>query len=63
MGPVAPIFPVPAGGMGLERVPELCRFYGRDAILLVGGDLHRHGPDLAENCRGFVRLVREAMRE
>jgi ribulose-bisphosphate carboxylase large chain len=57
MGRVAPIFPVPAGGMNLGRVPELCRFYGRDSILLVGGDLHRHGPDLAENCRQFVRIV------
>jgi ribulose-bisphosphate carboxylase large chain len=59
MGALAPIFPVPAGGMSLERVPELCRFYGKDSILLVGGDLHRHGPDLAENCRKFVRLVRQ----
>jgi ribulose-bisphosphate carboxylase large chain len=51
------IFPVPAGGMSLERVPDLVAFYGRDAILLIGGDLHRHGPDLAESCRAFRRLV------
>jgi ribulose-bisphosphate carboxylase large chain len=40
-------------------VPELCRFYGRDSILLIGGDLHRHGPDLTENCHKFIELVRE----
>jgi ribulose-bisphosphate carboxylase large chain len=60
MGSLRPIFPVPAGGMSLGRVPELCEFYGLDAVLLVGGDLHRHGPDLAENCRKFIELVRRA---
>ncbi len=59
MGQIKSIFPVPAGGMGLTRVPDLCKFYGNDSILLIGGDLHRHGPDLVENCRKFVELVRE----
>ncbi len=54
---IRPIFPVPAGGMSLERVPELCEFYGPEAILLIGGDLHRHGPDLVQSCREFRRLV------
>ena len=58
MGSIASIFPAPAGGMKVDRVPELCRFYGKDAVLLIGGDLHRQGPDLAENCRQFARLVR-----
>jgi ribulose-bisphosphate carboxylase large chain len=57
MGPIAPILPAPAGGMTVDRVPELCRFYGKDCVLLIGGDLHRHGPDLAENCRRFARLI------
>lgn len=57
MGAVSPIFPAPAGGMKVSRVPELCRFYGQDSVLLIGGDLHRQGPDLAENCRRFARLV------
>ena len=60
MGPVSPIFPAPAGGMQVKRVPELYQFYGRDCVLLIGGDLHRHGPDLAENCRQFARLVAQA---
>lgn len=51
------IFPVPAGGMSLDRVQELYEFYGADMILLIGGDLHRHGPDLAENCRKFAGLA------
>jgi S-methyl-5-thioribulose 1-phosphate isomerase len=54
------ILTAPAGGMTLKRVPELIEFYGPNVILLIGGDLHRHGPDLAENCRRFVRLVDKA---
>jgi len=57
MGSIRPIFPVPAGGMRLDRVEELCRFYGNDCMLLIGGDLHRHSDDLTEACRTFVRLV------
>jgi ribulose-bisphosphate carboxylase large chain len=57
MAALAPIFPVPAGGMSLERVPELLRFYGRDVILLIGGDLHRHGADLTATCRRFREVV------
>jgi ribulose-bisphosphate carboxylase large chain len=60
MGHMRPIFPVPAGGMSLDRAPELRRFYGQDVILLIGGDLHRHGPDLVANCRKFAALVEAA---
>ena len=59
MGAIRPIFPVPAGGMSVQRAPELREFYGNESILLVGGDLHRHGPDLTENCRRFVQSVRD----
>lgn len=62
MGHMPAIFPVPAGGMSLDRVQELYEFYGADMILLIGGDLHRHGPDLAENCRTFARLAESAVK-
>ena len=52
-----PIFPIPAGGMSLDRVPEILRFYGNDVVLLIGGDLHRHGPDLIESCRMFAKAA------
>ncbi|MCP4606544.1 MAG: ribulose 1,5-bisphosphate carboxylase large subunit [Proteobacteria bacterium] len=54
MGEIKSIFPVPAGGMSLDRIPELLEFYGNDVILLIGGDLHRHGDDLVENCHRFA---------
>ena len=34
-----PSAPTPAGGMALERVPELLDFYGKDTMLLIGGAL------------------------
>jgi ribulose-bisphosphate carboxylase large chain len=57
LGGIKPIFPAPAGGMALKRVPELRAFYGNEAIFLIGGGLLTHGPDRAENCREFVRMV------
>ncbi len=56
MGPVAPILPAPAGGMTLERVPEMCAFYGTDVIFLIGGALHRRG-DLVASCEELRQLV------
>lgn len=60
LGSLAPVLPAPAGGMTLDRVSELIRFYGPDIALLIGGDLHRHGPDLAANAARFVASVEEA---
>jgi len=56
MGEVAPSFPVPAGGMTLERVPEMVEFYGEDVLLLIGGALHRR-TNLASACREFRSLM------
>jgi ribulose-bisphosphate carboxylase large chain len=56
-GDVPAIFPMPGGGMSVQRVPELLDFYGDDVILLIGGGLFQHGPDLLENCREFRKRV------
>ena len=45
--------------MSLARVPELLEFYGPDVILLIGGDLHRHGAGVEDGCRRFAELVAE----
>jgi ribulose-bisphosphate carboxylase large chain len=57
LGRLAPILPVPAGGMTLARIPELKVFYGDHAVFLIGGDLHRGPEALAERCRRFLGLV------
>ena len=57
LGKLRSIFPVPAGGMRLDTLPQLMEFYGRDVILLIGGDLHRQGDDLVASCADFLRIV------
>jgi ribulose-bisphosphate carboxylase large chain len=50
--------PVPAGGMTLQRVPELLDYYGRDAMLLIGGALLSAPPEtLVKETATFVRAV------
>ncbi|MGE5138119.1 MAG: RuBisCO large subunit C-terminal-like domain-containing protein [Rudaea sp.] len=56
---IRPIFPVPAGGMSLDRVPEMARTYGNDVVFLIGGGLHKHGPDLVESCRYFRHMAEQ----
>jgi ribulose-bisphosphate carboxylase large chain len=52
MGRLAAALPSPGGGMTRQRVGEMVAFYGRDVMLLIGGDLHRGG-DLTEAARAF----------
>ena len=51
------VLPVPAGGLSVERVPEVVRFYGNDVMLLVGGALLAAGDRLPARTREFVELV------
>lgn len=57
---IAPAMPVPAGGMSVERVPELKSEYGRDVMLLVGGSLLIARERLYERSLQFVQAVAEA---
>ncbi len=52
-----PGLPVPAGGMTLQRVPELLDFYGPDAMLLIGGNLLSARTQLTEATAAFTRAV------
>ncbi len=54
---LAPILPVPAGGMTVERVDEMLAGYGTDTMLLIGGGLLAAGDALAERAREFVARV------
>ncbi len=49
--------PVPAGGMTLDRVPEMLDFYGQDAMLLIGGALLAARERLTEETAAFARRV------
>lgn len=59
MGAIQPIFPTPGGGMSLDRLQDMRAIYGREAIFLIGGGLHQHGPDVVENCRYFAKMAQE----
>jgi len=52
-----PSVPTPAGGMSLERVPEMLDFYGKDTMLLIGGALLSARERLVEASAAFVAAV------
>lgn len=52
-----PAVPVPAGGMTVDRVPEMLEFYGTDVMLLIGGGLLAARERLTEETAAFVRKV------
>ncbi len=58
-GELKAAFPVPAGGMQVERVQEMLDVYGRDVILLIGGSLYMAGDALLERSRAFVENVQK----
>lgn len=62
MGGWASVFPMPGGGMTLERVPELLTFYGNDVVLLIGGDLFRSG-DVRGAAERFRELTEQQLEE
>ena len=49
--------PVPAGGMSVERVPEMVAGYGKDTMLLIGGALLSAKQDLLAKSKEFVAAV------
>lgn len=52
-----PSVPTPAGGMTLQRVPELLDFYGDRTMLLIGGGLLAAKDRLTEETRAFTEQV------
>ena len=52
-----PCVPIPAGGMTVDRVPEMLEFYGADVMLLIGGGLLTAGDRLTEQTALFTEEV------
>ncbi len=57
MGATKPALPVPAGGMTLQRIPEILDCYREDAMLLIGGDLLGAGDRMTDEARRFQGAV------
>lgn len=51
--------PCPAGGKHLDLIPEMLDEYGDNAILLVGGALLAHGPDLQASTREYMAAIQQ----
>ncbi len=56
LGELKPMLVSPAGGMTLERIPEMIDMYGKDCALLIGGALSRGS--LADNASQMSEMVR-----
>jgi ribulose-bisphosphate carboxylase large chain len=56
LGSLKPLMVSPAGGMTLERIPEMIDMYGKDSALLIGGALSRGS--LADNAAQMSETVR-----
>lgn len=54
---LAPMLPVPAGGMSVARVPEMRERFGNDTMLLIGGSLLVAREALPARAREFVVAV------
>lgn len=54
---MAPALPIPAGGMTLDRVPDMLDFYGRDVMLLIGGALLLARHRLTDASAAFASAV------
>jgi ribulose-bisphosphate carboxylase large chain len=58
LGDLRPAFPVPGGGLDLERLPAYLDRLGPDTVLLLGSSLYRQ-PDWEESSRRLAALLRE----
>ncbi len=63
MGHLKPSMPAAAGGMNVERMPEMLQVYGNDVMFFMVGALYQMGPDLVENCRRWRQVVEQIARE
>lgn len=55
LGDIEKIWIAPAGGMTIDRIPQMIEMYGSDTALLIGGALHQG--DLALNAQRMVDVV------
>lgn len=57
MGKIKKVFPAPGGGMTLDKIKELKKFYGNDVVFLIGGALIDKSYNIINNCIKFKQLV------
>ncbi len=62
LGTLKPALPCPAGGMNLQRLPELAESYGQESVFLIGGDVLRQA-DVTAATRSFMDGIRSIFGE
>jgi len=56
-GRLRPIFPTAAGRIGFDRIAELCAFYGRDVLFVLGSRIQQETDGVVRACQKFVEEV------
>ena len=59
LGSLRPAWPMPGGGIDVERVPHWIDRYGNDVIFLIGGSLYSR-PDRVRAAAELVEAIRTA---
>ncbi len=57
LGEIAPAWPSPAGGLSYDNLPQQVARYGDDSVILIGGALFGHSPELTTSTEAFVRRL------
>lgn len=60
LGDLKPALPAPAGGMHLDGIAALVERYGKNLMMLVGGDLLGRPPSVRDATREFVKALERA---
>ena len=56
-GNLKPMFPTAAGRMNIERVREMCAFYGQDIVIILGSGLTQPSADVVVACKIILNVV------
>ncbi len=56
-------FPCPAGGMQYAHLNEMCRWYQKDSVFLLGGSLLDHSSKLSDSTQAFKEKILEEFSE
>ena len=56
-------FPCPAGGMQYSHLTDMCHWYQKDSVFLLGGSLLEHSAKLSESTQAFKNKIEEEFPE
>lgn len=54
---IKPVFPGPGGGISINSISKLIKFYGKDVVFLIGGGLFNYSTDIIKSCQKFKSLI------